>query len=230
MHCTFEFLTLSWNWCSRASSPFVSCSFTCTHFQVWRTTIFMYQSCSILWNSVSELACLLPTPWRGVLEKLTGSQLIKFPAFYGTQRFFTTFTSANHPIPPHPTYWRSIWILFSHLCLGHPSGFFASGFPTYTLYTLLLSPICTIYPAHLILDLITWTMLVEEYRSLSSSWSSFLLSPVTSSLLGQNVLNTLSSTNISLCSSLSVSSQVSHPYKTNWQNYSSINLDPCIFG
>ena len=40
----------------------------------------------------------LLTPHSTVLlEKLTGSQLIKkFPAFYGTRRFITTFTSARH--------------------------------------------------------------------------------------------------------------------------------------
>jgi hypothetical protein len=32
-----------------------------------------------------------------LLEKLTGSQLVKkFPAFYGTRRFITAFTSAQH--------------------------------------------------------------------------------------------------------------------------------------
>jgi len=38
------------------------------------------------------------TPWNTVLlEKLTASQLVKkFPAFYGTQRFITAFTSARH--------------------------------------------------------------------------------------------------------------------------------------
>jgi hypothetical protein len=38
------------------------------------------------------------TPWsRGLLEKLTVSQLIKkFPAFYGTRRFITAFTRARH--------------------------------------------------------------------------------------------------------------------------------------
>ena len=38
------------------------------------------------------------TPWRRVLlEKLTGSQLVKkFPAFYGTRRFITAITSASH--------------------------------------------------------------------------------------------------------------------------------------
>src|SRR5215471_18764029 len=43
----------------------------------------------------------------------------------------------------------------------------------------------------------------------------FLHSPVTSSLLGPNtLLNTLFSNTLSLCSSLNVSDQASHPYKT----------------
>ena len=55
----------------------------------------------------------------------------------------------------------------------------------------------------------------EQYRSLSSSLCSFLHSPVTSSLLGPNILlNTLFSDILSLRSSLHVSDQVSHPYKT----------------
>jgi len=66
------------------------------------------------------------------------------------------------------------------------------------------------FPAHLILlDLITRTILGEEYRSLSSSLRSFLHSPITSSLLGPNILiNTLFS------NTLSLRDQVSHPYKT----------------
>ena len=106
-------------------------------------------------------------------------------------------------------------ILSSHLCLGLPSGLFPSGFPTKALYTALLSQIHATCPAHLILlDLNTWTMLGEEYRSLSSSLCSFLHTPVTSPLLGpNNLLSTLFSNTFSLHSSLNVSDQVSHPHK-----------------
>jgi len=61
---------------------------------------------------------------RVLLEKLTGFQLVKkFPAFYGTRKFITAFTSVRQlflpwarsiqSITPHPTSWRSILILFS---------------------------------------------------------------------------------------------------------------------
>ena len=74
------------------------------------------------------------TPWsRVLLEKLTGLQLVKkFPAFHGTRRFITALTNVRHlslswagPIQsryPHPTSWRSILILSTHLRLGLPSG------------------------------------------------------------------------------------------------------------
>jgi hypothetical protein len=39
----------------------------------------------------------LLTPWsRVLLEKLTGFQLVKFPALYANRRFITAFTSARH--------------------------------------------------------------------------------------------------------------------------------------
>ena len=64
---------------------------------------------------------------------------------------------------------------------------------------ILLSPIRATCPAHLILlDFFTRTVLGEEYRSLSSSLCSFLHSPVTSSLLGPNILNILFSNTLSL--------------------------------
>ena len=76
-------------------------------------------------------------------------------------------------------------------------------------------PIHATCPVHLILlHFIIQTILGEEYRSLSSSLCSFLHSPDTSSLLGQNILlNTKFSNTFLLCSPLKVSNQVSYPYK-----------------
>jgi len=78
------------------------------------------------------------------------------------------------------------------------------------------SPIRATCPAHLILlDFITRTILGEEYKTFISSLCIHLQSPVTSSLLGPNILlNTLFWNTLSLLSSRSVSDQVSHPYKT----------------
>ena len=99
---------------------------------------------------------------------------------------------------------------------GSPKWLFPSGFPTKTPYTALLSPMHTTWHAHLILlDFITHTTLGEDCISLSSSLCSVFHSLVTSFLLGPNILlNTLFSNTLRLCSSLNVSDQFSHLYKT----------------
>ena len=79
---------------------------------------------------------MLLTVCSTVLEKLTGSRLVKkFPTFYGTRRFITAFTSARRlslswarpfqsmpPPPSDPTSSITILILSSHPHLGLPSG------------------------------------------------------------------------------------------------------------
>ena len=115
---------------------------------------------------------------------------------------------------PHSTSWRTILILSSHLCLGLPYGLFHAGFSTKPLYVPLLSPMHPTCPAHFILlNLITKIVLGEECKPLNTSLFSFLHSPVTSSLLGPNILFSTQFWNtFSLRSSLSLSDHVSHPY------------------
>ena len=102
------------------------------------------------------------TPWsRDLLEKLTISHPVKkFPAFYATRRFVTAFTSAlplslswarsiQSMPPPHPTSWRSILKLTSHLRLGLPCSLFPTGFPTKTLCTPVVAVLmCDVYSRH----------------------------------------------------------------------------------
>ena len=74
-----------------------------------------------------------------------------------------------------------------------------------------LSRACYIPPYHFIL----LTIFGEQYRTLRSSSCSLFHSPVTSSLLDPNIfLSPLISNTLSLCSSLHIKDQVSHPYKT----------------
>ena len=119
-------------------------------------------------------------------------------------------------MPPRSTSWRFILMLSSQLSLNLPNGPFPSRFPTKTLYGPLLFPIRATRPIYLILiDLTTRLIFGMEYRSLRSSSCSFLLSRLTSSLLGTNILlSTLFSHTLSLYCSLNVSDQVSHPYNT----------------
>ena len=161
-------------WCPRRleSSVHKYCNWKeCNHINTWESwysllyamygiesaliawTHLMFKACKLISVILTNLLTYLLSPWsRVLLEKLTGSQLVKFPAFYRTWRFITAVTSARHlslswasliqSIPSHPTSWRSILILSSRLCLGLPSGLLPSGFPTKTLYTPIVSPIC----------------------------------------------------------------------------------------
>ena len=96
-----------------------------------------YRTAASLCTVVTWFVSGILTPWcRVLLEKLTGLQVVKkFPAFYGTRRFITVFTSFRYPslswaspiqyTYPQPTSWRSILILSTHLRLGLPSCLFS---------------------------------------------------------------------------------------------------------
>jgi len=92
------------------------------------------------------------TRWnRMPLERLTVSQLVKFPVFYGTQRFITAFTRARLLSISWATLTQSIFpshilnILFN-IILSFTSRyfkwFFPSGFPNNTLCTPLPHAYC----------------------------------------------------------------------------------------
>jgi len=176
-----------------------------------------------------ERLTYLFSPWsRVLLEKVTGLHLVKsFPAFYGNRRFITAFTSAWHLSLSWASSTQSIHLLptttkihfiTNHTTLPstpgsptwslslrfpHQNPVYASPFP-HTCYMPRPSHSSQLYYTHNI----GWAVQIIKLLT-------FLHSPATSSLLGPNILlNTLFSHILSLRSSLKVSNQVSHPYKT----------------
>ena len=112
-----------------------------------------------------------------------------------------------YSIPPYPTF----LILSSHSRLGLPSCLFPSGFPHQKMYNIIF-PHTRYMPRP---SNSTRFYYPNSIGSLGSPFFSFFHSPVTSSLLGPNILlRTLFLNTLSLRSSLNVSDQVSHPYKT----------------
>jgi len=82
-------------------------------------------------------------------------------------------------------------------------------------YTFTTPHTCHISVHFIRFDCINLTILGEEYRSLSYSLCNFLHSPITSPLLGRNILlNTLFSNTLRLGFSLNMNDKFSHPYKT----------------
>jgi hypothetical protein len=139
--------------------------------------------------------------------------------------FVTVFTKARHRFIswanyihhkiPQPISPRSILIQSFYLRLGLPSGLFPPGFPTKTLHTFVSSPMRATCPAHLILvDLISLILSGEEYKIWSSSLCNFfnllLLHPSLVQIFSLGPCSQI----LSLCSSLNVRDQVSHPHKT----------------
>ena len=125
------------------------------------------------------------------------------PVQVPTSHFLKTYLEYYHPICA----WVFQVVSFPQVSPPKPCLYLYS--PTYVLHALPTS----------FVSMITWPVLGDECRSLSSSFCSFLHSPVTSSLLGPNILGTLFSNTFSLRSSLNVIDQVSHPYKTTDKIY-----------
>ena len=188
---------------SEARKTFFSCMFVSAK---WKYFPRVYQKlflctefpfiCTLQVTHILNISFWKRTPWsRVLLEKLTGSQLVKkFPIFYGTRKFITAFTSACHMSLTwaraihttllRPTFCRSILILSFHL-LVLPASLFPSC--PHQNPVLILSLIRDTCPAHLIrLYSIIRVIFGEQWIS----WSSlcrFLHSPVTSFLLGPNI-------------------------------------------
>jgi hypothetical protein len=143
---------------------------------------------------------------------------------YNSQPFVLILSQIDPLHALYPTSRRSIWTVSSHLRLCLPSGLLPIGFsPKPSIH---VSPTRATCPDHLIFfrfehpNDIWWGV-----QNISSFLYSLLHFPLTSFLLGPNILlSTQFSKTLSLRSSFNVCEKVSNPYK-NRQNYSKIKHD-----
>ena len=149
----------------------------------------------LIWRMLTLSTRLIPRS-RVLLEKITDSQIVtKFHTFNKPEG------SLPHSQVPYPEPDRSSPYPYILLPEDPPSKYtpiyawvfqvvsFPQVCPPKPCIHVSSPPIHATCPANLILlDLITRTILGEEYRSVSSSLCSYLHSPVTSSLLGPYIL------------------------------------------
>jgi hypothetical protein len=135
-------------------------------------------------SASQEIACIL-WKWRFIT------------AFTSTRHLSLSWASSIHSMPRHPTCWRFILILSSHLCLGLPRCLISSCFTTKTVCPPLLFPIHATWPTHLILlNFTTRKLLDKKYKSSCPHYVVFF----PTFLLPR--------------SSFNVCDKISHPYET----------------
>ena len=172
------------------------------------------------------------------------------PAFYGTWRFITIFTTASHLSLPWATWIRPTIYHFTsvrfisalshlnpvhnlsfylckihfsikfHLCLCFPSGLFPSWFPNQNPTCIPLLHTCHMPGPSRPPWFHCPNTQHEEFLTCSIVHSAWTFS----SLVINAFLSTLCSKTLSLCSSLNVPDRVSHPYKTKG-NITLLNSD-----
>ena len=114
------------------------------------------------------------------------------PCLQKPASFLCPETDQDRPRPPPLLLLENpILIWSSHLRLGFPSGLSPLSLPTKTLYPPLLFPTCVTCPTHhILLDLITRLIFVEQCGSGNTSICHLFHSPATSSLVGPSFLIT----------------------------------------